>query len=107
MEYKNFGGLVNIYDKAKLTVFGQSVDLSAELAKEVILGNGCVLPAATFDDIFDVTDVKKYPSPAHLVKADLEHLHKREKALAAWHKLRDEYNALAPIVSETQEPVIA
>jgi hypothetical protein len=74
---------------AALHKFGQSIELSDELAVDVILGGGTIVPKASWDSIgFTEQEISLYSNVYTHATAPAAFLTKKRKAVLACHALR-------------------
>lgn len=89
-----------------LNKFGQSIQLSDALARDVILGGGAILPAATFDKLgFLEQELSLYSDVYTHSTAPEAFLLKKRKALLAYHDLRLALEAGEPLTPKPDAPV--
>lgn len=83
----------------KLDKFGQSIELTDELAHTIALGGGVILPGPKFDALgFTTDELKKYALPGQRVSAPAEFIGKIRSAWSAYHEWKTELEAPVPQV---------
>lgn len=91
MTYVFLGTYTEIYGHARLTDFGQRVDLPEEIAKDAIAGDCAMIPAEEFDAIgFTPDELRKFAKASSHGNAPAEFLEKKKQALVKFHELRGE-----------------
>jgi hypothetical protein len=90
-----------------LKKFGQRVDLSDDAASEVILGGGCIVPAADFEKIsFTEQEISIYADAFSHVEANAAFLAKKKRALLICHEIRTRLQRGEPFKTVPDLPAV-
>lgn len=87
--YVLFGGPVSIGSLGSLTKLGDSIMLDAEMAADVVLGGGAILPKDVFDKIgFTAAELDRGHKDHKTARASEAHLLRFHKAIELGQELR-------------------
>jgi hypothetical protein len=103
MSMYRFCGAFTEVGEVQLKKFGQSIAFSDEMAADVILGGGCIVPAADFDMIaFTEQELSLYSDPLSHEQANAAFHAKKKRAQLVCHEIRERLRAGEPL-----KPVLA